>query len=93
MCLKPQWFVYIIKTDRNQLYTGITTDVERRFLEHLDVYQKNTPAKGAKFFRSQKPVAVVYRKPCSSRSEASKLEWQIKTLTRKAKELLITAGQ
>lgn len=89
----PEWFAYIIKSDKNQFYTGVSTDVERRFAEHLAVFTKQKSAKGAKFFRTQKPVAVVYRKQCLNRSHACQLEWQIKQLSRQGKECFIKANQ
>lgn len=83
------WFVYIIKTDKNNLYTGISTNVERRFNEHLDAFNRKPKAKGAKFFYSQKPLEVIYQKSFASRSEASKKEAAIKKLSRQQKLKLI----
>jgi putative endonuclease len=81
---KKLWYVYIIKTQKNRLYTGITTDLDRRFKEHLgDI------SKGAKFFRSDKPEKIVYSEHRESRSSASIREAEIKRLTRKQKEDLI----
>lgn len=71
----------ILATD-NSLYTGVTTDVERRFLQH-----KNKT--GAKYFYGREPVAVVFREGGHSRSSACQREAQIKSLTRKQKERLI----
>lgn len=83
------WFVYIIKTNKNNLYTGISTDVERRFDEHLDAFNRKPKAKGAKFFYSQKPLEVIYQQSFTSRSEASKQEAAIKKLSRQQKLKLI----
>ena len=77
------WYVYIILTEKNKLYTGITTDLERRFQEHL------TQKRGAKFFRSDRPRKIVYSQVFENRSSASKEEAAIKKLTRKQKEHLI----
>ncbi|HXH30700.1 MAG TPA: GIY-YIG nuclease family protein [Bacteriovoracaceae bacterium] len=77
------WFVYIIQNEKGHLYAGITTDVDRRFKEH-----QSSP-KGAKFFRSCPPVKILYTRGCRNRSEASKLEAQIKKLTRLQKLSLI----
>ncbi len=79
------WFVYIIQNDKGHLYTGITTDVERRFKEHSD------SKKGAKFFRGRVPVEVVFRKKFKDRSSASKFEAQVKKLKRTQKIELITS--
>lgn len=81
---KASWFVYIIQTVRNRLYTGITTDVERRFQEH-----KGDLPRGAKFFRSDKPEKIVYLEPCETRSAALIREAQIKKLSRAQKNSLI----
>jgi putative endonuclease len=78
------WFVYLIQTENNKLYCGITTDVERRFEEH-----KNNP-KGAKFTKANKPKKVVYVEECKDRSTASKREYEIKRMTKKEKETLVS---
>ena len=78
------WFVYMIETDKGALYTGITTDVERRFQEHRE------GGKGAKYFRGQKPKKIVHREVFESRSEALKREAEIKSFTPKKKRALIT---
>lgn len=82
------WFVYIVKTSCDKLYTGISTDVERRYKEHCNVYNK-VNAKGAKFFRGHKPIAVVYTEQCATRSEATKRECRIKTMSKLDKLSLI----
>lgn len=78
------WFVYIIETTSGKFYTGITTDVERRFLEHRD-----DPKKGAKFFRGHSPKRVIHTEEFENRSLASKREYEIKLLTRKQKLSLV----
>ncbi|EQC43017.1 GIY-YIG catalytic domain protein [Bacteriovorax sp. BSW11_IV] len=83
MTNEKNWFLYIIKTKNNKLYTGITTDVERRFEEH------KSGKKGAKFFRGNTPVKIMYTEVCKNRSEASKREAHIKSLTRPQKDALI----
>ncbi|UTA46495.1 GIY-YIG nuclease family protein [Simiduia sp. 21SJ11W-1] len=76
------WFVYIIETSDQRLYTGITTDVQRRFEQHA-------MGRGAKFFRGRRPVRVCYRESHPDRSSASKREWHIKQLSRRQKQQLI----
>lgn len=78
------WWVYMVETASGKLYTGISTDVDRRFAEH-----QNNKVRGAKFFRSDTAVAIVYREPCANRSEASKREAAIKKLRRSAKWQLV----
>lgn len=82
------WFVYIILTLKNRLYTGITTNMERRFQEHCGDLPR-----GAKFFRSDKPEKIVYLEACKTRSEALIREAQIKRLSRVQKENFIKAQQ
>jgi putative endonuclease len=78
------YFVYILECNNGSYYTGITTDVTRRFKEHLE-----DKIKGAKYTRVNKPIRVVYEESCKDRSVASKRECAIKKLSRKEKEYLI----
>jgi putative endonuclease len=80
------WYVYIIRASDNSLYTGVTTDVQRRFNEHAG------PDKGARFFRGRKPVEVVYTECHPDRSSALKREAAIKRLTRDQKVELVGEG-
>ena len=84
---QSEWFVYMIQSEKGHLYTGITTDVERRFKEHSD------SKKGAKFFRGKVPVEVVYTKKFKDRSSASKYEALIKKMSRARKIELIVGKQ
>lgn len=77
------WSLYIIEASDTSLYTGISTDVERRFDEHLQ------SQKGAKYFNGRSPVKVVYLEVGHSRSSASRREAEIKQLSRSEKESLI----
>ena len=79
------WSLYIIEASDNSLYTGITTDVERRFEEHMQ------GQKGAKYFNGRRPLGVVYREDGHSRSSASRREAEIKKLSRREKRALIAA--
>lgn len=78
------WFVYIIEASDGSLYTGITTDVERRFAQHLS-------GTGAKYFRGRSPVKVVYTEADHDRGSASVREAAIKKLTREQKQQLIVS--
>ncbi len=80
------WLVYIIEASDNSLYTGITTDIERRWREHR-------AKTGAKFFRGRSPVSVLYLECQESRSTASCREAEIKKLNRGAKQQLILSTQ
>jgi putative endonuclease len=79
------WKVYMIQASDGSLYTGITTDVARRFNEHLNSKQ------GAKYFQGRKPEKVVYVEEGHDRSSASKREAEIKRLRREQK-LELMAG-
>jgi putative endonuclease len=76
------WFVYVIEASDNSLYTGITTDLERRFQQHLN-------GSGAKYFYGRKPIKIVYTESYENRSNASVREAAIKKLSRSQKEKLI----
>lgn len=78
------WFVYIIQNEKGHYYTGITTNLERRFKEHAE------SKKGAKFFNTGAPVDMVFSKKFENRSLASKFECFVKKLTRDEKIKLIT---
>jgi len=78
------WFVYILEADNGSLYTGITTDLERRLAEHTAGGQR-----GAKFFRTVTPVRFVYAEQHADRSSASQREAVIKKLQRRQKQDLI----
>ena len=75
--------VYILCCSDGTLYTGITTDLERRIDEH------NHSTKGAKYTRNRRPVSLVYSETCKDKRAASKREYAIKKLTRTQKEALI----
>jgi len=77
------YFVYIVQCADKTLYTGITTDIERRIEEH------NFSPKGAKYTKSRRPVKLVYSEEYPERSSASKREFYIKKMSRKEKVLLI----
>lgn len=78
------WHLYLVRTASGSLYTGISTDVERRFAEH----QAGAP-KGARSLRGKGPLELVFRARAGDRSRASRLEWHIKRWPRSRKEALI----
>ena len=75
--------VYIVECSDTTLYTGWTTNMEKRLQEH------NEGKNGAKYTRSRRPVKLVYQEPCSTRSDALKREREIKRMSRTEKLLLI----
>ena len=78
------WQVYMILCSDNSLYTGITTDVQRRFSQHL-------AGTGAKYFRGRIPHRLVYVEGGHNRSTASRREAQIKKLRSDEKRQLIVS--
>lgn len=85
------WYVYIVLTEKSQFYTGITTDLSRRLQEHADASQGKPGARGAKYFRTQKPVAIVYSSTFANRADASRHEREIKKLSRVQKSQLVNS--
>jgi putative endonuclease len=85
------WYVYIIEATDSRLYTGITTDVERRWDEHAG--NTSSKKKGAKFFRGRKPKYLRFVQQIESRSLASQLEAKIKKISRAAKIELIESPE
>jgi len=77
------YFVYILECSDKSLYTGITTNIEKRLDEH------NNSQKGAKYTKARRPVKLLYQEPSENRSSASKREYAIKKLTREKKLALI----
>ena len=80
------YFVYILECEDGTLYTGITTDVERRFNEHRN-------GKGGHYTKSRGAVKVLYTEKQSDRSSALKREAQIKSCERQKKLGLIKRGR
>jgi putative endonuclease len=79
--MTQDWCVYIIRCSDDTLYTGITTDIERRYNQHVE-------GTGAKYFRARRPLQVVYFEKGHNRSTAAKREAQIKDMNRADKTLL-----
>ena len=82
------FFVYILRTSGNTLYTGQTNDLENRLNQH-----KKKNANGAKYLRIFKSFKLVYSEKFKTRSEALRRENYFKKLTKKQKEEFITANR
>lgn len=78
MALRQIYFLYILECANGALYTGITTDVKRRFKEHAS-------GTGGRYTRSQKVQRIAYTEEHPDRSSALKREAQIKRWRRKKK--------
>ena len=76
------WYLYILQCGDGSLYTGITTDVEKRLEAHRS-------GKGAKYTRGRLPLKLKYREGCDTHSDALKRELEIKHLSREEKLALI----
>ena len=72
------WFVYMLRCKDDTLYTGITTELERRLAEH-------NSGKGAKYTKARRPVELIWAERRDDRSEASKREARLKSLSRSRK--------
>jgi putative endonuclease len=75
-------YVYIVRCADGTLYTGYARDPEKRAKTH-------NAGKGAKYTAKRLPVRLIYCEPCESRSAALKREYELKSLTRQEKELLV----
>ena len=78
------WHVYIILCSDDSLYTGITTDIDRRFSQHAN-------GRGARYFRGRQPRRLVYLESGHTRSSAGKREAEIKGMTRAGKSALASS--
>ncbi|MXV61572.1 GIY-YIG nuclease family protein [Natronorubrum sp. JWXQ-INN-674] len=74
--------VYVLECADGSLYTGYTTDLERRVGEH-------NAGEGAKYTRGRTPVELRYHERFDSKSAAMSREYEIKQLSRRAKERLV----
>ena len=79
------WFIYLIRCNNGALYTGITTDVDRRFAAHQS-------GKGAKYLRGKAPLTLAFRQRIGSHSAALVAEASIKKLSKTEKEAIIGSG-
>lgn len=80
------WFLYLLECRDGTLYTGVTTDLARRFRQHQQ-------GKASRYTRSRLPVVLVYQEPCRDRSTALRRELAVKKLDRVAKLGLVTPGK
>ena len=80
--MEQTWKLYILRCRDGSLYTGITTDVKKRFAAH-------NAGKGAKYTRGRGPLELVYSEDCGDHSAALKREAEIKRMPREEKITLI----
>jgi len=78
-----EWHLYMIRVRSGSLYTGIATDVDRRFAEHVEGGKK-----GSKYLRPRRPLTLVFQQKIGTRSQALKVECAVKNLSKPGKEQL-----
>lgn len=76
------WYLYLVRCKDGSLYTGISTDVRRRFAEHA-------ANRGARRLRGRGPLELVFEQALGDRSLASRVEHRVKRLSRSEKERLV----
>lgn len=76
------WFVYILLCEDGSLYTGISTNPQKRLKAHK-------AGKGGAYTRSHTPIKIVFTEKCKDKSSALKREFAIKQLTKTEKGRLI----
>ena len=81
--METNWHVYVVRCNDSSLYTGVSTDPEKRVIAH------NQAKTGAKYTKVRRPVELVYTESGFTRSEAHKREAAIKKLDKATKETLI----
>jgi putative endonuclease len=79
------WYLYLIRCRDGSLYTGIATDVARRFEEHVGPGNK-----GSKYLRGRGPLKLVYQTAFDDRSTASRAEYRVKRLSKDKKEAIVS---
>ncbi len=83
---ESRWWVYMVETEQGRLYTGVTTDLQRRFDQHRD-------GSGASFFRFDAARRMVFQEAAQNRGAAQRREAEIKRLSKAAKQALVDACQ
>lgn len=81
--MSSEWSVYLVRTAAGALYTGVSTDVERRFAEH-----QGGGNKGARSLRGKGPLTLAFTSAVGNRSQALQMEWRIKRWPKARKEAL-----
>lgn len=78
------WFVYVVRCKDDSLYTGVTTDLERRVHQH-----NHDNKQAASYTRARRPVVLVYWETVDSRAQALSREASLKQLSKPQKEALV----
>jgi len=80
---QQRWFVYIIRAADHSLYTGISTDVDRRFEQH-------GAGKGAKYLKGRSPIKLVFEQEIGEHGDALRLEHWVKQQPKHIKEEIVS---
>ena len=83
----PDWYLYLIRCRDNTIYTGISTDVDRRFAQH-----QGSGNAGSRYLKGRGPLSLVFQEKLGSRSLALKVEHRVKQMSKAKKEKLIMVG-
>ncbi|MGI2158344.1 GIY-YIG nuclease family protein [Shewanella baltica] len=78
------WYLYLVRCGNGHLYTGVTTNVSRRFSEH-----QSGGIKSAKYLRGKGPLTLMYQEQVGSHGDALRREIAVKKLSRSQKLALI----
>jgi putative endonuclease len=82
------WYLYMIRCRDGSLYTGISTDVARRFDQHREAGNA-----GSKYLKGRGPLALVFEKKLGNKNLALKVERRVKKLSKAEKEkIVVTPG-
>ncbi len=81
------WSLYLVRCSDKSLYTGITNDVGSRFAQHCE-----GGPKAAKYLRGRGPLELVFSAEVGDRSDASRMEYHVKKLSKAQKEQIISHG-
>ena len=80
--MEKRWYVYILGCGDGTLYTGITTDIQRRLAAHRS-------GKGARYTRGRGPLTLLYQEKAENHGDALRREIQIKSMSREEKQAMI----
>ena len=80
----PDWYLYVVRCHDGSLYTGISTDVARRFAQH-----QRAGSAGSNYLKGKGPLTLVFQKNLGSRGLALRVESKVKKLSKAKKEALV----
>lgn len=81
------YFFYILRCADNSLYSGVTSDLDRRLGEHNG--KGNGVGKGAKYTRSRRPAQLIHFEKYENRSKAMRREYEVKKMSKEEKEKFV----